>query len=409
MWMQLVKLTLMTLFFCFIAPFCFSQNDSIQAKDTTAKKEAIEIYFLSSYYEQDGIHSPVTGGTGTEKLSNVAPTVYVHVPIDSLKSIDVNAGVDFYSSASSDNIDNPYLSENHVSGASANDIRQYYSFTYSKKNKKKNENSYNIGASSEYDVTSLSTSYTFNKKGKKNREFLIGAKYFFDDWKLIYPIELRNGTNELLSTDKRHTVGVTLSESFVVNRRLKGSVTSESVGQFGLLSTPFHRVYFSDQVLPEIENLPNMRLKFPVALRLNAYLGDNFVIRTFNRLYADNWGVKGYTFQVELPVKAGKALTISPIYRFHAQSAADYFGAFQTLSTDNVFRTSDFDLSGFTSHKYGLGMSIKPLFGLARIKQRNGSLFIWKRIDLRYVYYQRSDGLSAWNITAGLDFSLGRK
>ena len=155
---------------------------------------------LTSYYQQDGNHSPVTGGEGTEQLSNVAPIIYVHVPIDTVRSIDVSAGVDFYSSASSDNIDNPYLSPNHVSGASANDIRQHYSLSYSKANNQKaTKNTYSIAASSEYDVTSISGGYTFEKENaKKQREFSLGVRYFFDDWKRIYPVELRNGTTEYL-------------------------------------------------------------------------------------------------------------------------------------------------------------------------------------------------------------------
>tara|TARA_B110000285_G_C14936029_1_gene519627 strand:+ start:132 stop:635 length:504 start_codon:yes stop_codon:yes gene_type:complete len=93
----------------------------------------IEISIISNYYQQDGSHSPVTGGVGTEKLSNIAPVVYVKLPLDSARTLNISAGFDYYSSASSDNIDNPYLSDNHVSGASASDIRHYYSLAYQKK------------------------------------------------------------------------------------------------------------------------------------------------------------------------------------------------------------------------------------------------------------------------------------
>ena len=58
-------------------------------------REPIDIYFVSSYYEQDGNNSPVTGGRVTEQLSNIAPSVFVHIPVDSARSIDINAGVDY--------------------------------------------------------------------------------------------------------------------------------------------------------------------------------------------------------------------------------------------------------------------------------------------------------------------------
>ena len=141
---------------------CFSFVLYGQDSTKKIKLEPIEISLITNYYEQTGNNSPVTGGRGTETLNNIAPSLYVHIPVDSIQSWDVNAGVDFYSSASSDNIDNPYLQSNHISGASADDIRQYYSLSYSRKNLSKHSKiKYQVGASSEYDVTSLSTSIGF--------------------------------------------------------------------------------------------------------------------------------------------------------------------------------------------------------------------------------------------------------
>ena len=399
----------------FLVVLCVASvlNVGAQKKDKDSTKlnlDPIEVNILSSYYRQDGNHSPVTGGQGTEQLSNIAPTVYVHIPLDSVSDIDINAGVDFYSSASSDNIDNPYLSSKHISGASSADIRQYYSLSYSKENEKKSRNSYTIGASSEYDVTSLSAGFSFEKENrKKQRGFSLGAKYFFDDWKLIYPVELRNGTKQYLTQDKRHTLGVMFSEMFIINKRLKGSFTIEGIGQYGLLSTPFHRVYFVDEFLPKVEMLPSIRIRTPMALRLNAHLGSRLILRTFNRMYWDSWGVMGYTFELETPIKTNDWLRVYPIYRFHIQSQADYFNTYgQHKSTSNYY-TSDFDLSQLHSHKFGFGTNISPLFGLARFKRKKGNLVMWKGLDLRYVYYMRSDGLTAWNVTMGLEFKIDRK
>ena len=89
-----------------ICPAVFAQDTS------KVKLEDIEVNFLYSYYKQDGNHSPVTGGRGTEKLDNNAPSLNINIPIDSSRSINIDGGVDFYSSASSDNINNPYLNPN---------------------------------------------------------------------------------------------------------------------------------------------------------------------------------------------------------------------------------------------------------------------------------------------------------
>jgi hypothetical protein len=46
------------------------------AKDTTVYQprplKIDEINLVSSYYKQDGIHSAVTGGTGSEKVTDIA-------------------------------------------------------------------------------------------------------------------------------------------------------------------------------------------------------------------------------------------------------------------------------------------------------------------------------------------------
>jgi hypothetical protein len=51
--------------------------------DTTAyKKQKLkieEVNFISSYYSQDGNNSAVTGGVGTEKLTDIATTLDIKV------------------------------------------------------------------------------------------------------------------------------------------------------------------------------------------------------------------------------------------------------------------------------------------------------------------------------------------
>ena len=89
-----------------------------QEKDTTVvfKKrvlESIEVDFLMSYYQQDGIHSAVSGGKGTEELTDITPTIVVAVPLNDDDVLTIDSGISAYTSASSSNI-NPF----NASGAS---------------------------------------------------------------------------------------------------------------------------------------------------------------------------------------------------------------------------------------------------------------------------------------------------
>jgi len=81
-------------------------SDSIQ----TYKKrvlETTEVDFLASYYTQDGNNAAVSGGIGTEKLTDVTPTIVVSIPLNDDDVLTIDGGVSAYTSASSSNI-NPF-------------------------------------------------------------------------------------------------------------------------------------------------------------------------------------------------------------------------------------------------------------------------------------------------------------
>lgn len=82
--------------------------------------ESTEVDILSSYYEQTGNNASVTGGIGTEQLTDVAPSIVVSIPLNADDVLSVDVGFSTYTSASSSNL-NPfdlYNSNGNVSGAS---------------------------------------------------------------------------------------------------------------------------------------------------------------------------------------------------------------------------------------------------------------------------------------------------
>src|SRR5258706_9631678 len=101
------------------------QNDSSQYK--LKKLKIDEVNFVSGYYNQDGNHSAVTGGIGTEKLTDIANTIDLKLSKLNSKgnkhSLSFELGVDTYTSASSDNI-------SPLTSASRHDTRIYPSLSY---------------------------------------------------------------------------------------------------------------------------------------------------------------------------------------------------------------------------------------------------------------------------------------
>ena len=86
-------------------------------------------------------------------------------------------------------------------------------------------------------------------------------------------------------------------------------------------------IYF---MADDVERLPHHRLKIPLGARLNYYINENMVLRTYARYYQDDWGIRSETLQVELPVRLNLSWRVVPIYRYYAQTAADYFPAIQS-------------------------------------------------------------------------------
>jgi hypothetical protein len=374
-----------------------AQKDSSSYSVDEFKEITTDI--IIGYYEQDGHHSAVTGGEGTEKLRATMPTIVVNVPFRNGNEVTLELGADAYTSASSDNIN-----INTTSGASSKDTRIYGTASYSKTNK---ESGWvwggNTSFSNEYDYFSIGFGASILKMlNNENTQLGLSASVFLDNWDLIYPYELR-GQGDLLDTDKRNSYSLSFSYSQVLSRRVQMAVFADVISQRGLLSTPYHRVYFNDYfsgTVPKVEFLPQSKMKYPVGMRLNYFATDWLVTRFYYRYYYDDFDVKGHTFSATLPFKLSDKLTLSPFYRYYQQSATKYFAPKGEHSVWNEFYTSDYDLSHFTSQSIGLELGFKKVDGI--ISYGNKRKGRWEAIKTRYNYYQRSDGLKAHLISVGL-------
>ncbi len=375
----------------------------IAQEDPAAPVRNTEVDFLLSYYQQDGNNSPVTGGVGTEELKDIAPIIIVNVPMANNRQLSVTTGVEFYTSASSDNVDPART------GASGSDARAHLDIGYGGDLLSSKQSwGLNVGVSAEYDYTSLWIGGNWGKSSaNENTQFSLAGRFFFDQIQLIYPIELRQRGVELLNENRRQTLNFSTSINQVLTKKMQASVSADFVYQQGLLSTPFHRVYFANETLAQVERLPDNRLKLPVALRLNYYWSDFLVSRLSYRFYYDDFGINANTFNIEVPMRINQFFAFSPFYRHHTQTAADYFAGFQQHASGAEFYTSDFDLSAFDSHKYGIGIRYYPLEGLGAINWPfSDKPALIKRLDARFAYYTRSDGLDAFTASFGISFVL---
>jgi hypothetical protein len=252
-----------------------------------------------------------------------------------------------------------------------------------------------LSFSAEYDYISAGANLNYSKKtNNKSGEFAAKMQVYLDKVNLIYPIELRAARESDHTPNNRNTFSGSLSWSQIINQQFQVLVDAELIYQHGYLGLPFHRVYFTDKSL-HVENLPPSRLKIPLGIRANYFLGDKFILRTWYRNYHDDWGINSNALQLETVVKLTPFFSIAPFYRFYQQSAADYFAAYQIHSADDNYYTSNYDLSKFNSNFFGAGFRIAPPDGIFKIPHLNA-------LELRYGHYQKTTGMSSNIISLNL-------
>ena len=415
----------------------------VYAQDTTQvyKKRVLEnteIDFLTSYYSQDGNNAAVSGGIGSEELTDATGAIVISIPLNDDDVLTIDAGISAYTSASSSNID-PFdkgTADAFVasSGASSSDTWANLTGSYNHSSDDRNKIwSAKLSVSNEFDYFSvgLGGGYTrlFNEK---NTEVSFNGNVYLDTWNALYPIELRpfgDGGNGLsnrlfqqntitgnanynpnfteLSSEGRNSYSVGLGFSQILSRNAQASFALDVVQQDGLLSTPFQRVYFTDvansyidnfQLADDIERLPDKRFKIAMGGRFHYYINEYLVLRTYYRYYFDDWGIKSHTANIELPIKIG-SFTFYPSYRYYDQTAADYFAGYEAHVSTEDFYTSDYDLSKYNANQFGFGVTYTDIFTKFKLGK-----FGLKSIDLKFNNYSRNTGLKSNIISAGFKF-----
>ena len=479
------KIAFLFLLFGFIG-FSQETTDTIQFKKRVL--ESTEVDFLLSYYTQDGSKSAVSGGIGSEKLTDIASNIVVAMPLNDDAVLTIDLGISAYSSASSSNINpfnatgasgggdddgdddkrsqkmaaasSPYGTPWQASsGASQSDQLTAVTANYAHSSDSRDFIwNADVSFSSEYDYTSVGfgggIASLFNSK---NTEVSLKANVYLDQWRPIYPTELheyskygndflnqgyfsgvtvldQNGqasTNyipsafETISAVNRNSYSASFGFSQVLSKKLQISIFFDVLQQQGLLSTPYHRIYFADkanyyigqaQYIPEyesesnvgvykladdIERLPDSRFKIPIGARLNYYINERFVLRSYYRYYSDNWNVQSHTLNFELPIKLSDRFTVFPLYRYYTQTQSEYYAPYEMHLSTEKYYTSDADLSTFDSNQYGLGVNYTDIFTGAKIWK-----FGLKNVDFRFNHYQRSDNLTANIATIGFKFIM---
>ena len=203
--------------------------------------ETAEVDILSSFYSQDGDNAAVTGGIGTEKLTDLATSFTVSIPLNDNDVFTVDATISAYTSASSSNLDpfdvssassgdddddddndkssatnskslvtnaaSPWVES---SGASKSDVWTSLSLSYSHSSDDRNTIlGANASFAKEYDYTSIGVGGSLTKLfNEKNTEIGLKANVYLDTWSPVYPTELDSYLDDNQNLNDGHFEGV---------------------------------------------------------------------------------------------------------------------------------------------------------------------------------------------------------
>ena len=378
--------------------------------------ESTEIDLLMSMYSQDGQHSAVGGGIGSESLTDYTPTFVVSIPLSADNVLTVDAGISAYTSASSSNInpfydavinngviqtgasrrgaagpqspasgitdddddDDEYYNGNigngtpvgtpwmASTGASRSDALASLNVSYSHSSDDRNDIvSVNASVSSEYDYRSVGFGASYTKLfNQQNTELSLKGSAFLDQWLVIYPTELheyqRYGSNFL---NRGYFNGVDVYDH------------NGAVAQNAYNPSNFNAVEGSN------------RNSYTVSLGFSQILTRNLQMSIF------------------LDVIRQEGLLSTPYQRVYFADRANYFVGqaedipmYTTRQNDGVFHLAD-DIERLpgTRMKVPLGMRL--------------NYYVNQSISLRtyYRYYQDDWGLSASTASLEVPIKLGRK
>jgi hypothetical protein len=383
----------------------FSQTTTKDSTGFKPKKLTLdEVDLVSSYYTQNGDHSAIRGGIGSEKVTDFANQLELKwVSWDAKQrknNLTAGMGVDHHTAASQ-----AWISKTGASKRT-DGLRLYPSLDWSRENEQKGSS---IGAgvyySNEFNYHSVGVNAGVTQKTKTNGEFGLKLSAYLDQVKLILPSEFeppgaytigRNGDlkHPDYGSSGRQTYTASFSFTQIINTRLQAAFLFDLVEQHGYLGLPFHRVYLNTGK-DTIENLPSQRFKLPIGVRFNYFLGDNIILRTYYRFYADSWGMVSHTANIEAPVKITPFISVSPFCRWYRQSAANYFAAYEKHTATDQYYTSNYALADFTSQSFGAGVRIAPPKGIF------GSL---NTLEIRYGHYTQTTDLVSDIISVNLKF-----
>lgn len=183
-----------------------------------------------------------------------------------------------------------------------------------------------------------------------------------------------------------------ISISQVLTKKMLLSLNYDAVTDEGYLQNPYRNVLvLNDPNDPDAgfnfntpETYPNTRTSNAVSANLLYYLPYRASVRTNYRFYTDDWDIDAHTAEIGYTHPLRDKWIIELRYRYYTQSAADFYSDIFDFPNQQNFMARDKELSEFSDHTLGFGISYNLLKENWGYIDRATLNFKWDHIWFKY-------------------------
>jgi hypothetical protein len=157
-----------------------------------------------------------------------------------------------------------------------------------------------------------------------------------------------------------------LGLSQILTKNLLMTMNLETVTDEGYLNNPYRSVRYLDAGSPlgysyQPEAYPRTRTSNALAAGLRVFLPYRAALGGTYRYFLDDWDIQAHTLDIEYTHPFGDHWTFDLGYRYHTQTAADFYSDLFPYADAQNFMARDKELSAFNDHSIGIGASYEFL------------------------------------------------
>ena len=247
------------------------------------------------------------------------------------------------------------------------DTRKSGSFTFTMRDKARNELTFGGSYSKEEDYVSrgVSGQYLWYANEQKNRSYTVGGSWLHDTSDVfgtayasktqedLDTVSLEFGVSQILSSESYmdFTVYGTYANGYLSNHYLT-ILRRIDVDQNGVIG--------NDEVFLAADDRPDQRKSGGFSTRFVKQLTDTSVMQSTYRFYVDSWEIMSHTLDIDFSWEMMPGLTVMPRYSYYNQTEADFFRDPEASSNQfsaTSYGSSDLRLGDFDAHTWELGVS----------------------------------------------------